>query len=445
VTWAAAAATVSLLVPLAVGAWQVPRSAAEVYTGRPADAPMPQLASPAASQDPRKPTAVVVLGSEGTNVADALPPFEVLARTQRFNLYTVAAERRPMPLTGGLDLVPDLSFAELDDLVPATPEVIVVPQITGERSGGPVTTWVEQQHRQGEPLLVSVCVGAEVLANAGLLDGRPATSHWLKLIGLRRDFPAVDWRADRRYVEDGQLITSAGVLSGVDGALRVVERLVGPAGAERAASAVHWPHYSPGRPAAITPVRPAAGDLVALLSAAYRWDRPTMGVLLTDGVTETELASALRPYTELSYITRPRTISLDGGPVRTRHGLNVLPRADLKSALPHIDSLVVPGATAAQRKHLPSDVKADYLHDQPGYAFDGSLRHIAKTEDAATARWVAKSLHYPLPELNGSEPAWPWALVARPLLVLSCAGGGLALIRSLRPGRRPDVTRTNPT
>jgi transcriptional regulator GlxA family with amidase domain len=242
---------------------------------------MPQLASPAASHDPRKPTAVVVLGSEGTNVADALPPFEVLARTQRFNLYTVAAERRPMPLTGGLDLVPDLSFAELDDLVPATPEVIVVPQITGERSGGPVTTWVEQQHRQGEPLLVSVCVGAGVLANAGLLDGRPATSHWLKLIGLRRDFPAVDWRADRRYVEDGQLITSAGVLSGVDGALRVVERLVGPAGAERAASAVHWPHYSPGRPAAITPVRPAAGDLVALLSAAYRWDRPTMGVVLT--------------------------------------------------------------------------------------------------------------------------------------------------------------------
>jgi transcriptional regulator GlxA family with amidase domain len=73
--------------------------------------------------------------------------------------------------------------------------------------------------RRGDPLLVSVCTGAEVLAVAGLLDGRPATSHWLGLIGLRRDYPAVRWTDGVRYVDDGDVITTAGVLSGIDGAL----------------------------------------------------------------------------------------------------------------------------------------------------------------------------------------------------------------------------------
>ena len=122
--------------------------------------------------DPAKPTAVIVLSLQGTNVADALAPL----------------------------------------------------------------------------LLVSVCVGAEVLASAGLLEGRPATAHWLGLIGLRRSYPAVQWTDGVRYVDDGDVITAAGVLSGVDAALRVVERTVGQGAAEQAAAAVAWPDYSRAAP-----------------------------------------------------------------------------------------------------------------------------------------------------------------------------------------------------
>ena len=105
--------------------------------------------------------------------------FEVLADSGAFNLYTVAPQRRPVPLTGGLDLVPDLSFGQLDQRLPATPDVIVVPQLpdAGKPSAAPILQWLQRQHAQGDPLLVSVCTGAGVLASAGLLDGRPATSH----------------------------------------------------------------------------------------------------------------------------------------------------------------------------------------------------------------------------------------------------------------------------
>jgi putative intracellular protease/amidase len=110
-------------------------------------------------------------------------------------IYTVAARRRPVPLTGGLDLIPDLTFEELDDRLASTPDVIVVPQVHGATgpSAAAIVQWLQHQRAQGDPLLVSVCVGAEVLASAGLLDGRPVTSHWLGLIGLRRNYPAVRW------------------------------------------------------------------------------------------------------------------------------------------------------------------------------------------------------------------------------------------------------------
>jgi putative intracellular protease/amidase len=422
----------ALVVTGAVGAVGIAGATGEIYTARGPSAP-PVLVEEAAvpTHDPAKPTAVILLGPEVANAADVLAPYEVLAATGAFNLYTVAPQRQPVPLTGGLDLVPDLSLGQLDQRLPTGPEVIVVPQLSEVAAGlppsvAPIIEWLQRQRADGDPLLVGVCVGAQVLAEAGLLDGRPATSHWLGLIGHRRDYPQVRWTDGVRYVDDGDLITTGGVLSGVDGALRVIERMVGPAAAARAAQAVHWPAYSPGAAAPIERSRPAPADLVAVLSAGYRWDRPTMGVLLTDGVGETELAAAFRPYTELSYLARPLAVTTDGRPVRSRHGLTFLPRAELAAAAPGLDRLLVPGADAARREAaeglpVPEGLAPVYLHQQPGFAFDAALGDIARTRDVATARWVAKTLQYPTlqyptrPRLAG--PAWPWTLTLRPILL----------------------------
>jgi transcriptional regulator GlxA family with amidase domain len=436
---------VGLVALIAVGAVGVAGAMGEIYPARDSSAPTaPVDAAAAPVHDSDKPTAVIVLGSEGANAADVLAPHEVLADSGAFNVYTVAPQRRPVPLTGGLDLVPDLSFGQLDQRLPTTPDAIVVPQLpdAGKPGAAPILQWLQRQHAQGDPLLVSVCTGAEVLASAGLLDGRPATSHWLGLIGLRRNYPAVRWTDGVRYVDDGDLITTAGVLSGVDGALRVVERMVGPAAAAQAARAVHWPDYSPGEPAAIRRSRPAPADVVAVLSAGYRWDRPHMGVLLTDGVGEIELASAFRPYTELSYLARPVAVTPGGRPIRSRHGLTFVPRADLTSAAPKLDRLLVPGADAARHAaadglSLPERLTPIYLHQQPGFAFDGALRDIARTRDVATARWVAKTLQYPTTNPPLSGPAWPWTLTLRPILLVAAtitAALGLQLLRDRRRG-----------
>jgi hypothetical protein len=128
----------ALVVSVAVGAVGIARSTGEIYTPRDATGPPVSVdAAAIPAHDPTKPTAVVVLSSAGTNVADALPPYEVLASTGAFNLYTVAEQRQPMPLTGGVDLIPDLTFGQLADRLQAVPDVIVVPEIHDRASLAP--------------------------------------------------------------------------------------------------------------------------------------------------------------------------------------------------------------------------------------------------------------------------------------------------------------------
>jgi hypothetical protein len=73
-----------------------------------------------------------------------------------------------------------------------------------------------------------------------------------------------------------------------------------------------------------------------------------------------------------------------------------------------------------------------YLHDQPGFAFDGALRDIARTRDVATARWVAKTLQYPTTGPRLAGPAWPWALSLRPILIAGVAIAAILGIQYLR-------------
>jgi transcriptional regulator GlxA family with amidase domain len=104
--------------------------------------------------------------------------------------------------------------------------------------------WVRRQ-RQTVPLLTSVCTGSLVYAAAGLLRGRPATTYWGALDELRRLDATVDIRADERWVDDGDLVTSAGVSAGIDMALHLVARL---AGAERARQVRRGIQYDPEPP-----------------------------------------------------------------------------------------------------------------------------------------------------------------------------------------------------
>src|SRR5436190_8575886 len=133
-----------------------------------------------------------------------------------------------------------------------------------------------------------VCAGSRLLAAAGLLDGHRATSHWSRLKGLQRSRPQVDWVGGQRYVQDGKITTTAGVTSGVFGALRLVEQLAGTTEAQRVGGEMAYPGWSLDGPTGIPAQRPAPRDLASLL-AALAWRRPTLGVGLAEGVGELDI------------------------------------------------------------------------------------------------------------------------------------------------------------
>jgi len=135
-----------------------------------------------------------------------------------FRLYTIAAEKAPVRVTGGMQIVPDFTV----DTAPA-PQVVVVPAL---RPSPPLLAWLKKTSLTAD-IVMSVCTGAFALGRAGLLGDGPATTHHLYVDQLARQFPTVRVERGRRFVERQRLATAGGLTSGIDLALRVVERYFG--------------------------------------------------------------------------------------------------------------------------------------------------------------------------------------------------------------------------
>jgi YHS domain-containing protein/putative intracellular protease/amidase len=138
-----------------------------------------------------------------------------------FKLYTVAASKDPVKVSFGMTILPEYTFLD----APA-PDVLVVPAMDSDKLAPTALDWLRTVHKSTS-LTMSVCTGAFVLAAAGLLDGKTATTHHGGFGMLRMMYPKVTVIRGARYIEDGRIATSGGLTSGMDLALRVVERYFG--------------------------------------------------------------------------------------------------------------------------------------------------------------------------------------------------------------------------
>jgi putative intracellular protease/amidase len=380
--------------------------------------------------DPDKPTAVVLLSNQGSEVTDVLAPYEVLSESKAFNVYAAAPERKAVTLSGGLDVLPQLSLAELGQrLGGEDPDVIVVPEMSDIGSPGhrPVAEWL-REHAEGSGTVVSVCNGAQVLADAGLLDGRRATANWANMAEWERRYPDTEWVRGLRYVEDGNVLTAAGVTSGIGATLHVIRGYVGEEAATALAQQIGYPDQRVGDEPRIPADRLTVSDrALYVLWTAYGWGKPRIGVVLTEGTSEIELASVLDVYPGPVLTSNTTTLTPEGprSPVRSEHGLYFVPRSDLDSA-PGFDRVFVPGRDApsvtgpgvrswAHEKGL----KLEFIHAQApaGFPFDETLSNLAKHENAPVAKLTARLLEYPFGHLGLAGGGWPFAHLLRPLAV----------------------------
>ena len=180
-------------------------------------------------------------------VLDFAGPFEVFSTASRmtgrtskepppFSVTLVADRLREVRARGGLRVVPSASFAEH----PAF-DVLLVPggEVSAELERSDVSAWIAEVARRAS-LTASVCTGAFLLAKAGLLGGRRVTTHWEDVDDLQRSFPELTVVRDVPWVDEGELVTSAGISAGLDMSLHLVARLASSELAERTARQMEY-------------------------------------------------------------------------------------------------------------------------------------------------------------------------------------------------------------
>jgi putative intracellular protease/amidase len=194
---------------------------------------------------------------------DAVGPYEVLQRLPGARITWLAHEPGPVGTdTGQLHLVADAAFEDLPD-----PEIVLVPGGTGtddfledERLVG----WIRRAHETSE-WTTSVCTGSLLLGAAGVLDGLDATCHWLDLPDLERYGASP---TGRRVVEQGKVMTAAGVSSGIDMGLTLAAKIAGPEVAQAIQLGIEYDPQPPFDSGSTEKAAPEIVELVRAVAAA---------------------------------------------------------------------------------------------------------------------------------------------------------------------------------
>lgn len=205
---------------------------------------------------------IAILIYERLTALDAMGPYEVLSRLPGAQVTFVAEEPGPKRTdTGNLALIAEAPLSQLP-----SPQIVLVPGGPGQAdlmNDGPVHQWLRNAHASST-WMTSVCTGSLILAAAGLLDGKCATTHWLALDTLE----SLGARAlPERVVFDGKIATAAGVSAGIDMALALADRIAGPQVAQAIQLGIEYdpqPPFDAGSPHKAPP------EVVQLLEARAR-------------------------------------------------------------------------------------------------------------------------------------------------------------------------------
>jgi putative intracellular protease/amidase len=325
----------------------------------------------------QRPLIAIIGINDATEVTDYLMPYGILRRADVADVMLLATEPGPVKLYPALTIEALATVAEFEAQHPDGADFVIVPAMS--RDDDPVVLeWLKSQSAKGA-MVIGVCAGAKVVAEAGLLDGRRATTHWYYVKELRDKHPAIQYVADRRLVVDQGVTTTTGVTASMPVSLTLIEAIADREKVEAVARDVgltHWDARHEGdafqftRPFALT----AIGNTVAF------WNREELGIELTPGVDEVSLALVADAWSR-TYRSRAVSFSRTDGAQQTRNGIRILPDRVAAS--------------------WPAEHLLPAIGDrQPAGALDEALRGITARYGARTADFVAMQLEYPRPSAS---------------------------------------------
>lgn len=330
---------------------------------RPTVARAEGLQIPAPKPGRTRPLVVVVAGSKGAETTDFAIPYGVLKESGVAEVRSLSVSPGTVQLHGSLRVLADQTVAQFDAAEPRGADIVIVPaQMTPKEPA--LIAWVQAQAAKGATV-ISICEGARVLANAGLLRNKRAVTHWAAMEGLAKAHPETTWVRDQRYLQDGRIISTTGVTASIPLSLALVEAIGGRALADATAARLGVSDWSPRHRTADFQLRKseyaaAVGTVLAV------WNHETVEAPLSEGVDEVALALRADAWGR-SYRSRVVTTSADVKPVRSRHGLLIVP-----DARPRAGRYVIPGGEG------PAVAQLDAAIAQMGRRYGPQAVRLAK-------------------------------------------------------------------
>lgn len=271
-----------------------------------------------------RPLVAVVADIDGAQTTDFIVPYGILKDSGVADVRSVSTAAGVIAMTRGLRIVTDETVAEFDAREAAGADIVIVPAQAKPKSPA-LSKWLRAQAAKGATI-VSVCEGARVLASAGLLDGRRAVTHWAALKSMAKSYPTTTWVRDLRYVQDGTVITTAGVTASIPMSLALVEAIGGRPAAEATARRFGVENWGAAHRTADFAIesadRAAAAD-------AQRAKKELTEIPISDGVDEVSLALQAEAWGR-TMRTKVVTTHVGRTPVRSRNGLIIVADAESK-------------------------------------------------------------------------------------------------------------------
>ena len=319
-----------------------------------------------------QPVIAVVAYNPSTEVTDFVVPYGVLAESGVADVVAVATGEGPIQMSAGTRFGAQATLAAFDARYPQGADYVIVPAIYEGESYEPLLAWLRAQSARGATI-VGICDGVKTVANTGLLEGRPATTHWRSIDGLERKHPGTRWTRNTRYIADGKMITTSGVSASIPISIALVEAIAGRPRAEALARSLGASDWSPRHDSEQFRLTPRA-FLTVLANKAMLWRHEALGIAVAPGVDEIRVALIADAY-HRTRRSPTLTVSASSEPVRTRRGLTIYP--DRKEGATGVDRML------SLLEQVP-----------PVQALDQALSDIAAGYGIRTAAFVALTMEY---------------------------------------------------
>jgi putative intracellular protease/amidase len=336
--------------------------------------PQGEIPSHAPRFNRERPVVAVLAYNPSTEVTDYVVPYGILAESRVAKVVAVATGEGPIRMSPALRFQAQATTKQFDARFPDGADYLIVPNIYEGENDAAVLDWVRLQAARGA-IIVGICDGVPVLANAGLLKGRRATGHWKTIDGLERNHPATRWLRNRRYVADGNVITTSGVSASIPISVALVEAIGGRKRAEEIALFLGIKDWSPVHNS--EQFKLGAGSIYTVLrNKAMFWRHEALGLEVADGADEISVALVADAWARTR---RSQAISVAASdrPVQTRRGLMLIPDR------------------VANGSRQPTRMLPGFDTLPPAQTLDRALEGIAASYGADTAAFVALTMEYP--------------------------------------------------